>query len=204
MTPHHHWIRNYCPHIVPIRLADASVVYSVGVSTVVYPLINGKRAKSVEFSNVLHVPNLGCNLLSVLYLTTQNRFSVGGRRITFIDEFTKLKVIYVLRLKSDVFEAFNHYKAYMENLTGERILALQDDKGREYMSNAWDSFCFEHGISRRQRAIGHSRMVSQSGPIGQSWRPSLLCSQSCICRLFSGVRLWPLMCTCGIDSGRRL
>ena len=56
--------------------------------------------------------------------------------ITFIDEFTKLKVVYVLRLKSDAFEAFKRYKAYVENLTGERILALQDDKCGEYMSNA--------------------------------------------------------------------
>ena len=72
--------------------------------------------------------------------------------ITFIDEFTKLKVVYVLRLKSDAFEAFKRYKAYVENLTGERILALQDDKCGEYMSNAWDLFCLEHGITRRHIA----------------------------------------------------
>ena len=72
--------------------------------------------------------------------------------ITFIDEFTKLKVVYALRLKSDAFDAFKRYKAYVENLTGQRILALQDDKGGEYMSTAWDSFCLEHGISRRHTA----------------------------------------------------
>ena len=74
--------------------------------------------------------------------------------IVLIDEFTKLKVVYALRLKSDAFEAFNHYKVYMENLTGKQILALQNDKGGECMSNAWD-FCLEHGITRRHTA--HNR-----------------------------------------------
>ena len=37
-------------------------------------------------------------------------------------------MIYALCLKSDVFEAFKRYKAYVENLTGEQILALQMTK----------------------------------------------------------------------------
>ena len=44
MTPHHHWLRNYTPKHVAIKLADNTVVYSAGVGSVVFnPVIDGKR-----------------------------------------------------------------------------------------------------------------------------------------------------------------
>jgi len=70
MTPHRHWLRNYSPKCVPIKLADNTVVYSAGVGSVVFhPTLEGRRGRVVEFSNVLHVPKLRNNLLAVLYLT---------------------------------------------------------------------------------------------------------------------------------------
>jgi transposase InsO family protein len=62
---------------VAIKLADNNIVYSTGVGTVVFsPVINGKRARAVEFTRVLHVPDLRNNLLSVLYLTRNIGFTV--------------------------------------------------------------------------------------------------------------------------------
>lgn len=70
MTPHRHWIRNYEPCRIPVRLADHSTVYAVGMGTVAFdPVIGGKKGQNVEFSRVLHVPDLRSNLLSCLYLT---------------------------------------------------------------------------------------------------------------------------------------
>jgi len=40
MTPHRHWVRNYLPLRIPIRLADNSIVYSSGVGTVLTFLEN--------------------------------------------------------------------------------------------------------------------------------------------------------------------
>ena len=72
MTPHRHWLRNYVPKRVPIKLADNNTVYSAGEGTVVFhPIVNGKQVRPVEFSRVLHVPDLRNNLLSVLFLTRQ-------------------------------------------------------------------------------------------------------------------------------------
>ena len=77
MTPHRHWVRNYTPLRVPIKLADNSMVYSAGVGTVVFnPLVGGKEARPVEFSRVLHVPALHNNLLSCLYLTKHKDFEI--------------------------------------------------------------------------------------------------------------------------------
>jgi len=59
MTPHCHWVRNYTPLRVAIRLADNSTVYSAGVGTVVFnSVVKGKAVMPVEFSRVLHVPSV--------------------------------------------------------------------------------------------------------------------------------------------------
>ena len=53
MTPHRHWLRNYTPKRVPIKLADNTVVYSAGVGSVVFhPNLEGKKGRAVEFSNL--------------------------------------------------------------------------------------------------------------------------------------------------------
>lgn len=70
MTPHRRWFRSYSPHIVPVRLANNQVIYSAGMGSVVFePLIRGSTAPAVVFHDVLHVPQLGSNLLSVYHLT---------------------------------------------------------------------------------------------------------------------------------------
>jgi hypothetical protein len=41
--------------------------------------------------------------------------------ITFIDALSKFYLVYLLKRKSDAFAAFKDYKAYAENLTGQRM-----------------------------------------------------------------------------------
>ena len=44
MTSHRHWLRNYTPKCVAIKLADNTIVYSARVGSVVFnPVIDGKR-----------------------------------------------------------------------------------------------------------------------------------------------------------------
>src|ERR1700742_2036699 len=70
MTPDHNWICNYKSYKVPIKLADNRIIYSAGIGTVAFmPIINGKNNRQIEFTRVLHVPELQTNLLAVLYLT---------------------------------------------------------------------------------------------------------------------------------------
>jgi len=59
MTLYHHWVRNYTPFCIPIKLADSSVIYSARVGTVIFnPVVKRKSLRSVEFTRVLHVPQL--------------------------------------------------------------------------------------------------------------------------------------------------
>jgi hypothetical protein len=77
MTPHRHWFASYTPCNVPIRLADSKLVYAVGIGSVRFqPVVEGCQSRVVEFTRVLHVPELRSNLLSVLYLTQHKAISV--------------------------------------------------------------------------------------------------------------------------------
>ena len=77
MTPHRHWICNYRLLCLPIHLANDLIVYSAGIGSVVFsPTIKGKKMCPVEFTQVLHVPDLKSNLLSILYLTHHKQFTI--------------------------------------------------------------------------------------------------------------------------------
>ena len=77
MTPHRHWFKDYKPCQIPIRLADHKIIHSTGCGSVLFrPLIDGKPQRLLEFHNVLHVPQLRSNLLSVLYLVREQRYAV--------------------------------------------------------------------------------------------------------------------------------
>lgn len=77
MTPHRHWFTTYEPYRVAIRLADHKVIHSTGRGSVRFlPVINGKPQRLLEFHDVLHVPALRSNLLSVLYLTRNKLYNV--------------------------------------------------------------------------------------------------------------------------------
>src|ERR1700709_1628163 len=281
MTPHRHWLRNYAPKRVPIKLADNNIVYSAGVGTVVFsPVVDGKTVKRDEFPRVLHVPDLRNNLLSVLYhmlylgfpkdndselmsferptgtplfvasISASNAAFLDGstvplaeyasaattvpldidlwhRRLahhhlagvrtlldkklvtgmkldstaapdpicepclagkmhsnpfpssqwrasrplelvhtdlhqvpypsfsgcrywwSFIDDYSRYRFILPIKAKSDVFEAFKQFKAYAENQSERKIKTLRDDKGGEYMSNAFLDFTTQCGIERQ-------------------------------------------------------
>lgn len=59
MMPHRVWIRDFKLYRKAIGLADDSVVWSTGIGNVIFiPMINGKPAVSVMFTNVLYVPHL--------------------------------------------------------------------------------------------------------------------------------------------------
>jgi hypothetical protein len=77
MSPHRHWFRDYTKFVIPIHLADGTVIQSAGVGTVHFQaVINGVKGMELAISRVLHVPALRSNLLSVLYLTRFKHFFV--------------------------------------------------------------------------------------------------------------------------------
>src|ERR1700748_770710 len=77
MTPHRNWFEDYEPWIVPVRVANGTLLKSAGIGSVSFtPILNGSPARRLVFHRVLHVPDLTTNLLSVLHLTAKKGFTV--------------------------------------------------------------------------------------------------------------------------------
>jgi hypothetical protein len=61
-----------------VRLADNSVIYSAGLGSVEFqPRVDGVNLPPIVFHDVLHVPKLGSNLLSVFHLTCVKGYEIG-------------------------------------------------------------------------------------------------------------------------------
>ena len=74
--------------------------------------------------------------------------SYGGRRyvVTFVDDHSRMLWVEALARKSDVFGAFQRFKAAAENESGKHIQRLRSDNGGEYTSHEFRDFLAEHGI----------------------------------------------------------
>ena len=66
--------------------------------------------------------------------------------LTFIDDFSRRTWVYFLKLKSEVFNMFLAFKAFVEKQSGHQILKLRSDNGGEYVNNKFINFCTENGI----------------------------------------------------------
>ena len=71
-----------------------------------------------------------------------------GKRsyITFIDDYSRHTRVYLLRNKDETRDAFIKYKNEVENQLSKKIKRLRIDKGEEYESNHFNSFCEDHEI----------------------------------------------------------
>jgi transposase InsO family protein len=69
--------------------------------------------------------------------------SFSGKRyfITFIDDFSRKCWVYFLKEKSEAFEIFKKFKVMVEKSTGYYVRALRSDRGDEYLSNEFNTYC---------------------------------------------------------------
>lgn len=57
--------------------------------------------------------------------------------------------VYFLKSKSESFGAFKRFKALVENEDSWKIKVLRTDRGGEFMSNEFEKYCVEMGITQR-------------------------------------------------------
>jgi hypothetical protein len=65
--------------------------------------------------------------------------------VTFLCDFIKRSMIYVLRVKSNTFEAFRHFQLHNKH-EDNRIRRFRTNWKKEYSSNEFDDYRFEHDI----------------------------------------------------------
>ncbi|PRQ42077.1 putative RNA-directed DNA polymerase [Rosa chinensis] len=72
--------------------------------------------------------------------------------ISFIDDYSRKTWVYFLYEKSQAFTTFKSFKCLVEKETGDYIQCLRTDRGGEFTSQEFNTFCSTHGISRQLTA----------------------------------------------------
>ena len=81
----------------------------------------------------------------------QKTLSLSGNRyfILFIDDSTRLCLVYFMKFKSEVACVFKKFKALVENQADYKIKVLRSDNRTEYTSDQFEKFCFEARIEHQ-------------------------------------------------------
>ena len=66
--------------------------------------------------------------------------------VTFIDDKTHYTWVYVMKHKSEVFEKFTEWKAFVEKSSGYKVKKLRTDNGGEYVSTEFEGYLKKEGI----------------------------------------------------------
>jgi len=98
-----------------------------------------------------YTPSRAKELLQVIYSDVCGPFdvpSLGENKffVTFVDELSRKIWIYLLKLKSEVFQIFKNFKSLVEKQSGKCIKVLRTDGGGEFTSGELETFCIEQGI----------------------------------------------------------
>ncbi|KAK2403406.1 putative mitochondrial protein [Trifolium repens] len=74
--------------------------------------------------------------------------SLGGNRyfVSFVDEFSRMMWIYLIKTKDEVLQKFKSFKIMVEKQSEKQIKILRSDGGGEYTSHDFKVFCTENGI----------------------------------------------------------
>jgi hypothetical protein len=89
---------------------------------------------------------------SYLYEPMHVPYANGNKYImTFIDDYTMMCCVYLLKDKSQTFETFKNFHVWIQNEAHSRIGSLCTYNGREYTSNEFEIYLFQHGIKHQTK-----------------------------------------------------
>ncbi|KAJ9559933.1 hypothetical protein OSB04_005093 [Centaurea solstitialis] len=76
----------------------------------------------------------------------------NGYVFTLIDDFSRFMWIYLLKEKSEAFTHFKKFKALAENEIGKSLKVFRSDRGGEFTSLEFNTFCDQNGVKRHLTA----------------------------------------------------
>jgi transposase InsO family protein len=74
--------------------------------------------------------------------------------ITFIDDFSRVIWVYLLKAKSDVFSCFQDFHTLIKNQFSSHLKTFRSDNGSEYMSKDMTHYLHSNGILHQSSYIG--------------------------------------------------
>ncbi|KAI5318217.1 hypothetical protein L3X38_037925 [Prunus dulcis] len=74
--------------------------------------------------------------------------------VTFIDDFSRVTWLYLLKFKSEVMDAFKNFHNLVMNHFSSQIHTLRSDNGTEYTSKNMTNYLSTHGIIHQTSCVG--------------------------------------------------
>ena len=74
--------------------------------------------------------------------------------VTFIDDYSRVTWVYLLKFKSEFFDAFKDFHKLITNQFSSKLNILQSDNGTEYTSNNMSNYLSNHGILHQTSCVG--------------------------------------------------
>ncbi|KAI3668905.1 hypothetical protein L6452_40122 [Arctium lappa] len=139
--------------------------------------VSGKQTR-VSFGAGKHNTNGILDYVHTDVWGPSSTHSLSGSKyyVTFIDDFSHKLWVYVIKLKSDVFEIFKTWLALVEVETGRKLKVLRSDNGGEYTSGNFKDFCSRRGIHRHYTTPGDP----QSNGVAERMNMTLLKKVRCM------------------------
>ncbi|GJT71404.1 retrotransposon protein, putative, ty1-copia subclass [Tanacetum coccineum] len=109
--------------------------------------ISGKMARKP----FLHPVKRAKDLLGLIHTYVYGPFRTMSKEganyfITFIDDFSRYGIVYLMKHKHKVFETFKVFQNEVKNQLGKKIKAIRSDRGREYPSHEFVNYMKSYGI----------------------------------------------------------
>jgi hypothetical protein len=81
--------------------------------------------------------------------------SLTGSRymLTFIDNFSRRSWVYFLTTKDETLESFKHWRKTVEIESNLKVSYLRTNKGGDYLSTAFTSYCKSTGVCKQLTAV---------------------------------------------------
>ncbi|GKC36157.1 retrotransposon protein, putative, unclassified, partial [Tanacetum coccineum] len=65
-----------------------------------------------------------------------------------VDDYSRVMWVYLLKSKDEAFQVFKNFRGLVEVETGEKMKLFRTDRGGEFLSNQFTSYCNETGLER--------------------------------------------------------
>ena len=81
--------------------------------------------------------------------------STNGNKymMTFIDDYTRMCWVYLLKNKSDGFQTFKNFHAWIQNDAQCHIGSICTDNRKNYTSNEFEKYLHQYGIKHQKSVL---------------------------------------------------
>jgi hypothetical protein len=110
---------------------------------------HGKKTR-VKFKTKEHSTTKPLKIVHADVCGPMRTIGLKGERyfLLFVDDFTRITWIFLLKRKFETFSCFQTFKESTENECDMKIKCLRSDNGGEFVSKEFDRCCDENGIRR--------------------------------------------------------